>query len=103
MKTVYVAGSALDAQIVYDHLHESGFKVFIAGLALSGAVGELPVNMGPEVKVLEDSDYLSARAMVEDYLESRKNPVSKHTNCIKCGEEIEVGFNQCWKCGEVIQ
>jgi ribosomal protein S27AE len=103
MKTVYISESALDAQFVYDHLEENGFKVFIAGLALSGAVGELPVNMGPEVKVLDDSDYLSARAMVEEYLESRNNLIEKHLNCPKCGEAIELGFNQCWKCGEVIQ
>ena len=103
MKTVYLAESALDAQIVYDHLVEEGFEVFIAGLALSGALGELPVNMSPEVRVVKNDDYLQARALVEEYLESLKNTVSKPHNCQKCGEEIEQEFNQCWKCGEVIQ
>ena len=103
MKTVYMAESALDAQIVYDHLVEAGYKMFIAGLALSGALGELPANMGPEVKVVKNEDFLSARALVEEYLVSSSNPESKFSNCPKCSEEIEAGFNLCWKCGEVIQ
>jgi len=102
MKTVYMAASALDAQLIHDQLQDVGIEVFIAGLALSGAVGELPANLGPEVRVLNDDDYLKARALVEEITQQNNSSDITQRVCKNCGEVIEAGFNQCWKCGQVI-
>lgn len=103
MKSVYLAASALDAQLIYDQLKDAGYEVFIAGVQLAGALGELPVNATPEVKVLKDEQYLAARALVEEILEDREKNNNHSGNCIKCGEALEQGFQQCWNCGSIYQ
>ncbi len=107
MKTVYIAESALDAQIIHDQLVQSGIQAFIAGVSLSSAIGELPANLGPEVKVVNNQDYLKARALIElidaEQKQESTNLDLKQVACVDCGESIEIGFNQCWKCGRIVE
>ncbi|PIP81119.1 MAG: hypothetical protein COW84_01605 [Gammaproteobacteria bacterium CG22_combo_CG10-13_8_21_14_all_40_8] len=100
MITVYSAGTAIDAQIVFDHLEAAGFDVMISGSALAGAVGELPANLSPSIQLLNDEDYLQARALVEE-LEIDLNHVNTDSDwiCANCGESLAANFGQCWNCG----
>lgn len=64
MRTVYEAANLIDAHLVRHALEEIGIPVFLAGEALAGAMGELPV-FGPIRVQVPDVAWPAARAEVE--------------------------------------
>ncbi len=100
MRTVYTAASLIDAQLVLDRLQAADIDAVMAGQQLVGALGDLPANLGPTVNVLNNEQYLLARSVVEDYLQSIST-VEKNWICDNCGEPQEGNFQQCWKCGRL--
>ncbi len=100
MKQVYTSASIIDAQIVHDHLQAAGFEVTITGQVLAGAVGELPANVSPIVQVIDNGQYLPARALVEELTQDLLNSIEgENWQCPRCKETLEANFGQCWNCG----
>ncbi len=64
MRTVYQAENVIDAQLVKDALESADIPAFIVGVALTGAMGELPVSGLIEIKV-PDSAEPQARSVVQ--------------------------------------
>ncbi len=101
MKQVYSAATIVDAQIILDHLQAAGFKVKLSGQVLVGALGELPADISPSVWVLDNQDYLSARALVEELcMDLVNNNGTEQWSCQNCGENLDANFGQCWNCGQ---
>ncbi len=100
MRTVYTAASVIDAQLVLDKLQASDIEAIMTGQQLVGAIGELPANLGPTIKILHDEDYLIARSIVEDFEDAMQENTESWT-CEHCVEEQQGNFYQCWNCGEM--
>lgn len=100
MRTVYTAASVIDAQLVLDKLHAADIESIMTGQQLVGAIGELPANLGPAVKILHDEDFLLARSIVEDYEECMQQS-SENWICENCSEPQQGNFLQCWNCGKM--
>jgi hypothetical protein len=64
MKTLYQAGSAIEAHMLRDLLRQQGFSTEIHGEHLQGAIGELPAA-GLVRLVVDDDDYPAARAVID--------------------------------------
>lgn len=64
MKTLYQAGSAVEAHMLCDLLKQEGITAVIHGEALQGAIGELPAA-GLVRLVVDEADYAQARELVE--------------------------------------
>ena len=64
MRTLYQAGSAIEAHMLRDLLRQEGLSAEIHGEHLQGAIGELPAA-GLVRLVVEEADYAAARAVID--------------------------------------
>ncbi|MCC6594713.1 MAG: DUF2007 domain-containing protein [Xanthomonadales bacterium] len=65
MRTVYEAENLFDAQWVKDALEAAGIPAFIAGAALTGGIGELPVIGLVTVQVPDGAATAASRIVAE--------------------------------------
>ncbi|MDH5299828.1 MAG: DUF2007 domain-containing protein [Gammaproteobacteria bacterium] len=96
MKKIYDAAHMFEAQLLVDQLQAAGFAVVVQGALLSGAAGELPVNIYPSVWVAQDDQEDAATAALHMLLQNEFRPPWR---CLRCGEEHVGQFSQCWRCG----
>lgn len=68
MEPIYDAIGAVDAQLVHDLLQDAGIPAFVSGMALAGAVGELPADCLVQVWVNEDHAD-AARQLIREWHE----------------------------------
>lgn len=66
MKTVFEPSNALEGHMLEDLLRQRGISARVEGAQLQGGVGELPVS-GFVRLVVEDSDYVAARAVIDEW------------------------------------
>lgn len=72
----------------------------ILGDFLTGAAGELPLDIFPAVWVVEDADFERAKSALERFLgEERERLDAPAWICSRCGESVDGGFERCWSCG----
>lgn len=94
---VYLAPDPINAEIVKDILVDRGIAAHVRNQYLWGAMGELPVNVYPQVWIENPKDYERARRIVTDF---EHGPVDSGApwTCPGCGETVENQFNACWHC-----
>jgi len=97
MRRFYEASDRIEAQRLVDYLQDYDIPAVILGDYLSGAAGDLPVNIFPTVWLVEDVHWLRANALLEGFLV----PADQALNwiCPDCGEKVEGVFEVCWNCG----
>jgi len=66
LKSVYEPSNALEGHMLQDLLKQRGIAAHVEGAQLQGGVGELPASGFVRV-VVEDDDYVAARAVIEDW------------------------------------
>lgn len=99
MKRIYSEQNSLFIHQIKDLLEEKGIKSIIKNEFLSGGAGELPpIEVWPELWIVEKEDKVPARKIVDDFLSS-VNTQSESRNCPICDEIIEGQFLICWNCG----
>jgi hypothetical protein len=98
MRRLYQAADRIEAQFLVDFLDRHLIEARVLGDYLSGAFGELPVDIFPTVWVLEDEDVPRARELLARFLEQPDGGGSAWI-CPACGERVEAGFDLCWNCG----
>ncbi|MFK7958023.1 MAG: DUF2007 domain-containing protein [Lysobacterales bacterium] len=79
MKIVYHADHIIDANLVKSILENAGYRAFINGEFLAGAMGELPAGGLIQV-VVADSDEDDARKIVSDFEKERQEFVAQQEN-----------------------
>lgn len=100
MKKVYSARDPLMIGHLKNVLETFGIESVTKNLYLSSAAGELPpIECWPELWVVDDARCKEAQAVLKKTL-APLEPVRKPWRCVKCGEEIEGQFSECWKCGQ---
>lgn len=84
------------AQLWADLLCEAGYAATVERRYLSSIAGELPPDQClPEIWLRHPEHEGAARQLLDDlaHLPQRR------WRCARCGEEVEGGFEQCWRCG----
>lgn len=97
MRKLYEAADRIEAQRLVDFLRDEAVPAVLLGDALSGAGGELPVNIYPAVWLVEDAHWLRARGLLVQFLEPA-HEASLAWKCPGCGEMVEGAFEVCWNC-----
>ncbi len=99
MKKVYASQDRLMVGHFNNILNNEGLKCIIKNDYLTIAMGEVPLNeCWLELWVEKDSHYEKAKTIIEDALHSEV-VAGPNWKCLKCGEEIEPQFSECWNCG----
>ena len=78
MKTLYEAGSAIEAHMLVDLLKQEGLTAHIHGESLQGAVGEIPVS-GLVRLVVAEEDHAAARAVIDRWEATQVEPTPRAT------------------------
>jgi hypothetical protein len=103
MKQVFVATDPTEAQVVCSLLEARGIEAEVHGEALWGALAAvaLTIDTPPTVWVLDDGDESDALNVIEEYAALAVPPAApaETWKCAACGEELELQFDECWKCG----
>lgn len=98
MPLIYRAANLVEAQLIVDELRAGGMAAHVTGSYLSGAIGELPPTEVLGVWLLEEAHEERARAIIDDYEQSRQMP-AQDWKCEQCGEWLGREFGACWQCG----
>lgn len=98
MFPVFQAPSLAEAELYRQRLEDEGIACTLRNTHLQGALGELPANLLPEVCVLAEEDYETARALISGMEEQRKRPSGPDQVCSVCAEASPSNFEVCWKC-----
>ena len=99
MHRLYQARDRIEAQFLADFLDRHLIAARVLGDYLSGAAGELPLDVYPTVWVLEDEDLPRARELLARFLGQASSEPGPSWICPGCGERVEAGFDLCWNCG----
>jgi len=98
LRKVHAAESIVEIAHLRNLLEAEGIACVVRNDRLAGIVGEIPfVECWPELWVVENGNYLKAKALVEDMLQA--TPARDAWRCGRCGETIEGQFGVCWNCG----
>lgn len=99
MKKVYASQDRLMVSHFKNILINEGIPCIIKNDYLTMAMGEIPLNeCWLELWVEKDSHRKKAQSIIEETLKSEV-VVGPNWKCLKCGEEIEPQFSECWNCG----
>ena len=83
------------AALWVDALRQAGYSASVQRYFLGSVAGELPPDQcQPEVWLTKDEEAPAARA----WLHALQNKPQRRWAC-RCGEIVEGGFEQCWRCG----
>jgi hypothetical protein len=99
MRRLYQARDRIEAQFLLDFLDRHLITATMLGDYLSGAAGELPLDIYPTVWVMQDDDLPRAREILALFLEQPGSDGETPWSCPDCGEAVEAGFELCWNCG----
>ena len=81
-----------------DALEREGIRISLQRMFLTGGVGDLPPDQClPEIWLTDPSQEARAR----EVLHALQNVPQRRWQCV-CGELVEGGFEQCWKCGAMM-
>jgi hypothetical protein len=83
------------AALWVDLLRQAGIDASMQRYYLGAAAGELPPDQClPEVWLVHDDQAGRARQLLHEL----QHVVQRRWTC-SCGEIVEGGFEQCWRCG----
>ena len=78
-----------------DVLCQAGVNASVQRFFLGSAAGELPPDQClPEIWIADDAQEQRARELLHEL----QNRPQRRWACV-CGEAVEGGFDQCWRCG----
>jgi hypothetical protein len=98
MKHLFTATTMLDSaniEMLKGLLEEDEIRCMIRNEYLSSVPF---LETSPELWILNDADYLRAKAMLDTWRTTRIE-VTDSWACSDCGETIEGQFTSCWQCG----
>ena len=100
MRKIYIAANLPDAHIVLNLVERAGIRTCVTNANVQSVIGEVPVNLYPEVWVMDDEDYVRARKIVVDHEYTPRECGVGY--CLDCGEENPRSFEICWHCGKAL-
>ena len=99
MKKLYSASDRFLLNLLRSKLEGEDIEVLMKN-ENPPAAGELPpVIAWPELWVMDDEQFPKAEKILRSELEKRASASTELWQCPKCGEQLEIQFTICWKCG----
>lgn len=96
MKKVFSHENRLIVFNIKNLLEEQGIECIVKNEFAGGGVGDLsPFETWPELWVMDEADYSSAKDVVEQLQQGAGADIL----CPHCGEENGRHFQICWHCG----
>lgn len=97
---LYRADGLPDAYLLRRMLQDAGIEVRLAGEALTGLAGAIPLQDARPMLWVPAVQEDQARAVLARF----KGPELVHPArvCPHCGEENPAGFEVCWNCEELL-
>jgi Putative prokaryotic signal transducing protein len=87
------------ATLWHDMLIAAGIEASVQRQYLQGVIGDIPPDQAAlEIWIANDAQAKQARELIDDL----QRAPQQRWFC-KCGEQIEGGFEQCWKCGALMR
>ena len=101
--SIYFAATEMQGEFLAQVLGSHGIEAQTAGGALTTLAGYLPTTYARTRVLVDEADVERAKAIVQDFEDSRKNPKPAATAaeswvCSNCGELVEPQFTDCWNC-----
>jgi hypothetical protein len=94
MRKLAQAPNIAIATLWADMLSQAGMAASVQRYFLSGIAGDLPPDQClPEVWITHDDQEAGAKALLHEL----QNLPQRRWAC-RCGEWVEGGFEQCWRC-----
>ena len=98
MRRLTQAPNIAIAALWVEALRQAGIEAAVQRYYLGAAAGQLPPDQClPEVWVIHDQQEPQALALLRDLAR-----VPQRRWVCRCGELVEGGFEQCWRCGELM-
>jgi Putative prokaryotic signal transducing protein len=99
MKRIAKASGIVEATLWHDMLTAAGIEASVQRMYLQGSVGEVPPHEAAlEIWVAHEEQVERARELIDDL----RHAPQRRWFCSNCKEQIEGGFEQCWKCGALM-
>jgi hypothetical protein len=99
MKRITKANGIVEATLLHDMLTAAGIEASVQRMYLQGSVGEVPPHEAAlEIWIAHEEQVERARELIDGL----RHAPQRHWFCAKCSEEIEGGFEQCWRCGALM-
>lgn len=96
MKRVFRAATLVQVAHARNVLVTAGIQCEIHNQYLAGALGDLPMmETWPELFVDDADEQYALRALAR----AAAAPAGSPWTCADCGEQLEVQFTSCWRCG----
>ncbi len=95
MSIIKTYTSETEAQFALNHLLAMDIKAMIQKDNCGGMRPHMDISIGVDILVA-DEQREQALAVLEA---PQSDSVTEPWNCSACGEDIEAGFDACWKCG----
>ncbi|MDM0044648.1 DUF2007 domain-containing protein [Variovorax dokdonensis] len=80
-------------------LRHEGIEATVQREFLAAAAGELPPDQClPEIWLIDDAQFDRADRLLSEL----RNRPRRRWHCQACGELVEGGFEECWRCGAMM-
>ena len=96
---VYRAENSYEANFIKGILKVYSIESKLLGDNLSIAVGELPIDAMQVDILVENTNLVKTKKILQDYKNNLTDKKLKDRNCINCNEIIPSSFENCWNCG----
>lgn len=100
MKLIYSHQNSMLVGLLKSHLEFENIAIITKNDLSSGAAGELaPLDLWPELWVVNDKDIPAAQAITERFIDDLASPSEDASwRCTHCGEDNDPSFEFCWHC-----
>ncbi|MBU0765843.1 MAG: DUF2007 domain-containing protein [Bacteroidetes bacterium] len=99
MIKIYSTPSSFLAHHLKNLLETYGIRATVKGENRAIALGDIPFSeCWSEIWIFDNEASIRAIKIIKDALDAGV-PEGDPWICIKCGEENEAQFTECWKCG----
>ena len=95
---VYRAQNSYEANFIKGLLKEYSIESKLLGDNLSIAIGELPVDAMQVDILVENTNLVKSKKILQDYKNNLTTKNLHNRNCTNCNELIPSSFESCWNC-----
>ena len=100
MKLIYTNENRMLVGNIRNILDANGIETVLKNEYSQGGVGEISAfDAWPELWLINDSDFDSATAAIEN---ASSKPTDPEWTCKNCGEVNDASFGACWQCQDAV-
>jgi hypothetical protein len=94
---IYRAGTAAEAHLLVDELHQHRIETYVNNEASQGMLADIASSQ-PDVCLLDEQDWERAMVVVRQFAAAQQRDDKGVLICPACKEESPSNFELCWRC-----